>query len=110
MSPQPSPISPVFRPGRLKHHVVRRDGVVGAYTQDNGLPPGDFPGQSVTQIPEGAERPRSFAFHSWRDADWRREYMNSLKVFSVNGPIRERASWRFVETIADPAAAGDSSR
>jgi len=69
-----------------------------------GLPPGQFPGQPVMQIPEAAKRSRSFAFHSWRDADWRREYMDSLKVFSVNGPIRERASWRFVETIADPAS------
>ena len=56
------------------------------------------------QIPEAAKRARSFAFHSWRNADWRREYMDSLKVFTVNGPVRERASWRFVETIADPAS------
>jgi hypothetical protein len=69
-----------------------------------GLPPGHFPGQPVMQIPEAAKRARSFAFHSWRNADWRREYMDSLKVFTVNGPVRERASWRFVETIADPAS------
>jgi len=69
-----------------------------------GLPPGVFPGQPVLKIPEGARRSRSFAFHSWRNADWRREYMDSLYVFSVDGPIHEPASWRFRETIIDPAA------
>jgi Sulfatase len=69
-----------------------------------GLPPGLFPGQSALKIEEGARRPRSFAFHSWRNADWQREYMDSLHVFAVDGPIRDPASWRFRETIVDPAS------
>jgi hypothetical protein len=68
-----------------------------------GLPAGLFPGQSVLKIGEGVKRSRSFAFHSWRNADWQREYMDSLHVFAVDGPVRDRASWRFRETIVDPS-------
>jgi hypothetical protein len=71
-----------------------------------GVSPGVFPGQPVLQIVEGARRSRSFAFHSWRNADWRREYMDSLHVFAVDGPIHEPTSWRFRETVVDPAATG----
>jgi hypothetical protein len=59
-----------------------------------------FPGQSVLDIAEGSERTRSFAFHTWRNADWRREYFDALYVFDVEGPIREPASWRFKEVVS----------
>jgi len=70
-----------------------------------GLPPGLFPGEPALGIAEDARRSRSFAFHSWRNADWRREYMDALHVFSVDGPIHQRGSWRFLRTIADPTGA-----
>jgi hypothetical protein len=69
-----------------------------------GLPAGLFPGQPALKIEEDVRRSRSFAFHSWRDADWRREYMDSLHVFAVDGPIHDPRSWRFRETIVDPAS------
>jgi hypothetical protein len=70
-----------------------------------GLPPGLFHGQSAFRIAPDARRSRGFAFHSWRNADWRREYMDALHVFSVDGPIHEPGSWRFRQTIVDPAGA-----
>jgi phosphoglycerol transferase MdoB-like AlkP superfamily enzyme len=63
-----------------------------------GLSGHAFPGQSVLDIAEGSGRARSFAFHTWGNADWRREYFDALYVFSVDGPIREPASWTFKET------------
>ncbi len=70
-----------------------------------GLPPGLFPGQPAFRLEPDARRSRSFAFHSWRNADWSREYMDALHVFSVDGPIHEPGSWRFRQTIVDPAGA-----
>ena len=68
-----------------------------------GLPPGLFPGEPAMRLSPDARRIRSFAFHTWRNADWRRQYMDALHVFSVEGPIHERASWRFERTIVDPS-------
>ena len=68
-----------------------------------GLRPGLFPGRPVLEIDDQASRSRSFAFHAWRDADWRREYIDALHVFSVNGPVRQAGSWQFHRTIPDPS-------
>ena len=69
-----------------------------------GLTPGLFPGEPALRLDPDARRARTFAFHSWRNADWRREYMDALHVFSVDGPIHEARSWRFQQTIAAPPA------
>ena len=68
-----------------------------------GLRPGLFPGLPVLEIDDRASRSRSFAFHTWRDADWRREYIDALHVFSVDGPVHQAASWQFRQTIPDPS-------
>jgi len=70
------------------------------------LAPEVFPGPGVLDIDAGSDRARGFAFHSWRDTDWRREYFDALHVFSVEGPIRQPASWRFKQTISTPSAGG----
>ncbi len=70
-----------------------------------GLAPGLFPGEPALRLDPDARRARTFAFHSWRNADWRREYMDALHVFSVDGPIHEPRSWRFQQTIAAPRSA-----
>ncbi len=70
-----------------------------------GLPSGLFPGEPALRLAPDARRPRTFAFHSWGNADWGREYMDALHVFSVDGPIHEPGSWRFQQTIADPSGA-----
>lgn len=62
-----------------------------------GLPGETFPGPGVLDIDEHSSRARSFAFHTWRDTDWKKEYFDALYVFSVNGPIRQPRSWTFSE-------------
>ena len=68
-----------------------------------GVPPGTLPGEPALRLDPDARRPRSFAFHTWDNADWRRPYMDALHVFSVEGPIHDPGSWRFDRTIPEPS-------
>ena len=67
-----------------------------------GLPSQLFPGEPALRIAPGTMRQRGFAYHSWQNADWRREYMDSLYVFSVAGPIHRPESWHFERRIDNP--------
>lgn len=68
-----------------------------------GLPARLFPGEPALRMPESADRQRTFAFHTWRNADWQRDYMDALYVFSINGPIHDPRSWTFDRKVADPS-------
>jgi hypothetical protein len=67
-----------------------------------GMPSQLFPGVPAFSVPSGTVRERRFAYHTWQNADWRREYVDSLYLFSVTGPIHRRESWRFERRIDDP--------
>lgn len=75
-----------------------------------GLPPGLFPGESALRLDEHAPRRRTYAFHSWRNADWGREYMDVLYLFSVDGPVLDPDSWSFQKSVAEPAGREASGR
>jgi Sulfatase/PA14 domain len=61
--------------------------------------PSPFPGQPVLEIDPNAPRPRTFAYHSWVNADWGRPYYDVLNLYSVNGRVRDPAAWRFERRI-----------
>jgi len=66
--------------------------------------PNPFPGESVLQLDPGRPRSRTFAYHSWTNADWNRTYFDRLFICSVNGPIRDPRSWTLERTIPDPTS------
>ena len=68
-----------------------------------GLPTNLFPGESALRIDPDATRLRSYAFHSWEDADWNRRYLDVLRVFSVRGHASDPNAWSFDRSILDPS-------
>jgi hypothetical protein len=71
-----------------------------------GLPGGLFPGESVLRIPEGARRPRVYAYHPWGKAgDWSRPYLDVLHLFAINGPVLDPGSWSFQRSLFEPSGA-----
>jgi len=62
-----------------------------------------FPGHSVIDLEAGTPRARTYAYHSWQDADWQRPYLELLHVFTVEGRVVDPAGWRFDRTIFEPA-------
>ena len=61
--------------------------------------PNPFPGTSALELDPNSARPRTFAYHSWGDADWGRPYLDRLYLFSVNGHVLDSAAWAFQGTI-----------
>jgi hypothetical protein len=57
--------------------------------------PNPFPGESALRIDADAARPRTYAFHSWENADWGRPYLDVLHVFSVNGRVLDPSAWSY---------------
>ena len=65
--------------------------------------PGELPGESVFRLEEGAARPRVYAHHPWDGAGWQQPYFRALWLFSVDGRVADRTSWRFRQAIFPPA-------
>ncbi len=61
--------------------------------------PNPFPGTPALQIKATDPRPRTFAYHTWVNADWGRRYFDSLYLFSVRGRVLDPASWTFERRI-----------
>ena len=59
-------------------------------------------GTSALQIEDGASRRRTYARHSWGNADWGRTYFRLLHVFSVDGRVTDPNAWSFQAAIVDP--------
>ena len=68
------------------------------------VPNDQLPGQSALQIDPNVSRRRTYAHHSWRNADWRRPYLDVLHVFSINGRITDPNAWTFQAAIFEPAS------
>jgi len=64
-----------------------------------GKPP--FPGASALALDPDAPRRRTYAYHSWSNADWQRPYLDLLHVFSVEGRVLDPAAWQFDRVIFD---------
>ena len=75
-----------------------------------GGPPESLPGRPVFEIDAVAPRLRTFTFHSWTNADWRRRYFDALLVFDVNGRVLDRDAWSFKQAILDPTDDPDAAR
>ena len=67
-----------------------------------GIPNDQLPGTSALQIEDGASRRRTYARHSWGNADWGRTYFRLLHVFSVDGRVTDPNAWSFQAAIVDP--------
>ncbi len=74
-----------------------------------GVPAASLPGRSIFEIDAGAARPRTFTFHSWNNADWKRPYFDVLLLFDVNGRVLDAASWSFKQAILDPTNPSDDA-
>ena len=67
------------------------------------LPNDQLPGRSVLQIDPNVSRPRTYAHHSWQQADWGRRYFELLHIFSIDGRIAEPSAWTFQAALFNPA-------
>lgn len=67
-----------------------------------GLPSASFPGMPALRVDPETRRERTFAFHTWQNADWGRPYFDALHIFSVTGPSSEPGARRFRKTIFEP--------
>ena len=61
-----------------------------------------LPGQPALQIDPNAGRRRTYAHHSWENADWSRPYLDVLQVFSIDGRLTEPSAWAFQAAIFEP--------
>ena len=67
------------------------------------LPNDQLPGQSALRIDPNVGRRRTYASHSWSNADWGRSYFDLLHVFSIDGRIANPTAWRFEAAILKPS-------
>ena len=67
------------------------------------IPNDQLPGRSALQIDPNVPRRRTYASHSWDNADWGRSYLDLLHVFSVDGRITNPKAWSFQAAIFEPA-------
>ena len=67
-----------------------------------GLPNVFGRGQSAFEIDPEAPRARTYAHHSWTNADWSRPYFDTLHTFSIDGRVTDPASWRYQRAIFEP--------
>lgn len=69
-----------------------------------GLPTDVVAGESVFDVDPQTPRPRTYAYHSWRNADWERPFFDALHVFDVNGRVLDANAWTFRESIPEPSS------
>ena len=67
------------------------------------IPNDQLPGRSAFQLDPNVSRRRTYASHSWDNADWGRSYFDLLHVFSVDGRITNPRAWSFQAAIFEPA-------
>ena len=53
----------------------------------------DFPGQSIYNIDENMERERKFYHYSWRNENWKEDFVSRLNEFTIKGSVFNRTSW-----------------
>jgi len=66
--------------------------------------PNSFPGESVFKIDEDAVRPRTYAFHTWVNADWGRQYLDALELYSIKGRVLDPSAWTYLGEARPPSA------
>ena len=67
-----------------------------------GVAESGYPGRSALRIAEHEDRERAYAWYRWEDADWRRQYLGRMDLFSIHGPMSDRESWTYEKTLLQP--------
>ena len=67
-----------------------------------GIDESGFPGESALRLDDDDRRERWYAWYPWSNADWNREYIQRLDLFSIDGRLGDRGSWTYRGTIFEP--------
>ena len=58
-----------------------------------------FPGRSALRLDPDAPRERAYAWYEWTAADWKRDRLRCMDLYAIQGPIRDRSSWRYTGAL-----------
>ena len=47
-------------------------------------------------------RTRWYAWYPWSNADWNRDYISQMNLFTIDGPVHDGASWSYQGTVFGP--------
>lgn len=64
--------------------------------------PHTYPGRSVFELDEDAERQRTFGQYSWYRERWKAPYFDALHLLDLDGPLLEGDSWSYRTTVFPP--------
>ena len=65
-----------------------------------------LPGEPAFGLDATSRRRRTYAFHTWKNADWSRPYFDVLHLFAVEGRVLDPDAWTFEKSILDPTRGG----